>query len=96
MYFYDAFQTKYLKIYLTDLRQIFGVGRTTAVDNQSEINSSISQGALPIFVGFIQRTDGCRWTQAASGAAGRANVGLCPASSLFTFFLLVQSCFFGF
>jgi len=25
---------------------------------------------------------GCRWTQAASGAAGRANVGLCPASSL--------------
>jgi len=26
---------------------------------------------------------GCRWTQAASGAAGRANVGLCPASSLF-------------
>jgi len=23
---------------------------------------------------------GCRWTQAASGAAGRANVGLCPAS----------------
>jgi len=60
MYFYDAFQTKYLKIYLTDLRQIFGVGRTTAIDNQSEINSSISQGALPIFVGFIQRTDGCR------------------------------------
>ena len=24
---------------------------------------------------------GCRWTQAASGAAGRANVELCPASS---------------
>jgi len=24
---------------------------------------------------------GCRWTHMASGAAGRANVGLCPASS---------------
>jgi len=23
----------------------------------------------------------CRWTQTASGAAGQANVGLCPASS---------------
>jgi len=27
---------------------------------------------------------GCRWTQAASGAAGRANVGLCPSPSLFS------------
>jgi len=25
---------------------------------------------------------GCRWTQVASGAAGRVNVGFCPASSL--------------
>ena len=25
---------------------------------------------------------GCRWTQAASGAAGWANVGLCLASSM--------------
>jgi len=31
------------------------------------------------FVGFIHRT-GCRWTQAASGAAGWASIGL--ASSL--------------
>ena len=25
---------------------------------------------------------GCRWTQTASGAAGRANIELCPAFSL--------------
>ena len=28
---------------------------------------------------------GCRWTQAAGGASGRANVGLCPASSYPTY-----------
>jgi len=66
-------------IYRTDLRQIFRVGRTMAVDDQSEVSFSIPQGTLPqqpIFVGFIRRTGGCRWwTQAASGAAGRAKVG---------------------
>jgi len=35
------------------------------------------------FVGFIHGTDGCHWTQAASGAAGRANVGLSPHLVLF-------------
>jgi len=30
----------------------------------------------------------CRWMQAASGVAGRSNVGLCPLSSF--------SCFSGF
>ena len=31
----------YLKIYRTDLRQMFRVGKTTAVDDQSEISFSI-------------------------------------------------------
>jgi len=28
---------------------------------------------------------GCQWTRAAGGAAGRANIGLCTASSLILF-----------
>jgi len=35
---------------------------------------------------FLVLMHGCRWTQAASGAAGRANVWLCPASSLVAIF----------
>ena len=31
------FQTNFLNVYLTDLRQICRVGRTAAVDNQPEI-----------------------------------------------------------
>ena len=58
---------------------VFSVGRTVAaVDGQSEIRLSVCQPALPwqpVVVGSIHRTDGCRWTQAASGTAGRANVG---------------------
>jgi len=46
-----------------------------AVDDQSEITFSISQGILPWQPFFY------RWAQAASGAAGRANAGLCHASS---------------
>ena len=34
---------------------------------------------------------GCRWTHMASGAAGRANVGLCPASS-FALHLVPERC----
>ena len=30
-----------------------------------------------------QNTDLIRWTQETSGAAGRVNVGLCPAPNLF-------------
>ena len=36
--FNDSCQTSYLKIYLTDLRQKFRVGRIVAVDNQSKIS----------------------------------------------------------
>ena len=32
---------------------------------------------------------GCRWTQAASGEAGQANAGLCPASSLLSVLILI-------
>jgi len=49
--------------YRTDLRQIFRVGRTIAVDDQSEISFSIPHGTLPwqpIFVSFIRRTK-FRW-----------------------------------
>jgi len=56
----DFCQTDYLNIYQTDLRQIFRVGRTLAVNNQSEISFSIPQVLLPrqsIFVGFIHETD---------------------------------------
>ena len=35
------------EIYRSDLRQIFSVGRTVGIDNQSEISSSIPQGTLP-------------------------------------------------
>jgi len=35
LFFNDSSQTNYLKTYQTDLRQIFGVGTTAGVDNQS-------------------------------------------------------------
>jgi len=88
LFFNDSCQTNYLEIYPTDLRQTVGFGRTTAVDDQSEISFSIPQETLPWqpnFVGFIDRTvlvHAFRWTQAASDAARRANDGLRSASSL--------------
>ena len=45
--FNDSCQTNYLEIYPTDLRQTVGFGRTTAVDDQSEISFSIPQATLP-------------------------------------------------
>ena len=42
--FDDPFQTHYLKVYRTDLHQICTIGRTMAVDTQSEISFSIPQG----------------------------------------------------
>jgi len=51
-----------------------------AVNNRSEIKFAIPQASFPcqqISVGFIHRIAGYRWMQATSGAAGRANVGLC-------------------
>jgi len=49
------YRGKYFKIYRTDLRQICRVARIMAVDDQSEINCSISQGTLswlPILLEF--------------------------------------------
>ena len=54
----DSRQTNYFKIYQTNLRQIFRVDRTMAVDDQPEISFSVPQRTLPwktIFVGFIHR-----------------------------------------
>ena len=74
--FSDSHQTNYLKIYWTDRRQIFRVSRTTAVNDQSKINFTIHQRTLPWQPHFLVLVHWCRWTQAAGGAAGRANVGL--------------------
>jgi len=49
-----------------------------AVDDQSEISVSIAQGSLPWQPISLVLVHG---DQTASGAAGRANIGLCPASS---------------
>ena len=45
--FNDFCQTKYLKNYRSDPRQISRVGRTMAVDERSEVSFSIRQGTLP-------------------------------------------------
>jgi len=47
IYFDDSCQNSYLKMYQTDLRQIFKIGRTMAVDDQSEISFSIPTMTLP-------------------------------------------------
>ena len=50
----------YLLMYRTDLCQIFRIGRTADVDDQSEISFAIPQGTSPwqpVFVGFIHGTD---------------------------------------
>ena len=75
----DSCQTSYLTIYLTDLSQIFTVGRTMAVDDQPVISFSVPQGMLPWQPNFVGFSTWCHWTQAASGAVGWANVWLCPA-----------------
>ena len=70
---FDSCQTNYLKIYRTDFRQIFRVGRTRPVHDQSEISISIPQGMLPWrpFLSVLF-TELIRWMQAARGAAGWA------------------------
>jgi len=55
------------------------VGKTKA--DQSEISFSIPQGTLPWQPNFVGFNAWVR-TQADNVAAGRANVGFCPASSL--------------
>jgi len=51
-------------------------------DDQPEINFSIPQGQLTWQSNYVGFSAWAPWTQAASGAAGRANVGFCPASTL--------------
>jgi len=53
LFFNDCCQTNYVNVY-----QIFGVGITMAVDDQSEVSFSVPQGTLPwqpTFVGFDRR-----------------------------------------
>ena len=51
-------------------------------DDQLEINFSIPQGQLTWQSNYVGFSAWAPWTQAASGAAGRANVGFCSASTL--------------
>jgi len=55
--FNALYQISYLEIYRTELCQIFRIGRTVAVGNQSEISFSIPQRKYCYddqFFGFIQ------------------------------------------
>jgi len=63
-----------------DRRQVFRLGGNAAVDDHSQISFSIPRGTLPWQPVFVVEY-GCLWTHAAGGAAGRANVRLCRASS---------------
>jgi len=91
----DSRQTNYFKIYRTNLRQIFRVDRTMAVDDQPEISffrpskDFAMENNLCWFypqkihsISVVLSTELICWMQAASGAARRANVGLYSASSL--------------
>jgi len=58
IFFNDSGKTICLKIYRTDLRRSFRIGRTMVVDYQSEISFSVPRETLPwqpIFVGFSAR-----------------------------------------
>ena len=78
-FLYDSCQISYLDIHRTDLYQISRVGRTVAVDGQFELLFVFSRDVATAtnFCWFSStELTGSRWTQATSGAAGRANVGL--------------------
>jgi len=61
---------------------MFTIGRTVAVDDYSEISFSILQETLPSqLILLVVSTELIFLTQLVSGAAGRANVWLYPASS---------------
>ena len=81
-------QINYLKIYPMNLRQIYRVGRIMAVDDQPEISFLIVRGRchdnqILFFRGWVSLDAGT------SGEAGRANAGLCPASSLLSVLILI-------
>jgi len=68
LFFDNSCQTNYLKIFYTDLCQIFSVGwLAMAVDDQYEISFLVPKGMLPSwqpsFVGVMNRTDFllCPW-----------------------------------
>jgi len=73
--FNDPHADDYLKIYRTDLRHMVRIGRTMAVADRSETLST------ELCISVVSSTKLIRWTQAASGAARRANVELCCTNS---------------
>ena len=58
IYFNDSCQTNYLKMYRTDLRQIYRVGRNMAADDQSEISFFDPSRAFfdNLFQNYLQAT----------------------------------------
>ena len=81
--FNDFGQANFLNLLDRSSPNFQGCSRTMTVDDQCEIL------VLPSVEGrchgsriLLVLAHGCRWTQVASGAAGRVNVGFCPASSL--------------
>jgi len=82
LFFNDSCQTNYLKVFRTDLRQIFSVGTTMVAYDQCEIVFFDPSSDVAMANDFVVVHECRRLTQAASGAAGRANVGLCPAPSV--------------
>jgi len=62
-FFDDSYRANYLKIYQTDLCQIFRVGRTVAVDDQSQISFFVPQGTLPWqpFLFILLTFSSCQW-----------------------------------
>jgi len=61
-------KTNFLKIYRTDLRQMFVVGRTVAVDERREISFSIRQDTLPWQPIFFRDVTSARAALAEGGA----------------------------
>jgi len=81
LFFHDSCQTSYFKICLADPHQIFEVGRTVAVDDQSEISFFIPRDVfvqvIAVVKGWLVQMDmtDCS-TLPASGTGQHANAGL--------------------
>jgi len=82
--FNDSCQTNYLKMYRTDLRQVLKADICMWMTNLKLVFRSLKGRCHDNQFLSVLSTERIRWTQAASGAAGRANVGLCRASIVST------------
>ena len=79
-FFDDSYQANYLKIYQTDLCQIFRVGRTVAVDDQSQISFFCPSRDIAMATIFVHSIN-IFFMPVAGRTAGQAKFGLWPASS---------------